>query len=69
MRGRDRRARGCAAAVRYAAHIAIIILTMHDNADYLRAAIAAGARGFITKDASREELLKAIDLVAAGGVA
>lgn len=49
--------------------IAIIILTMHDNADYLRAAIAAGARGFITKDTSREELLAAIDLVAAGGVA
>jgi two-component system NarL family response regulator len=49
--------------------IAIIILTMHDNADYLRAAIAAGARGFITKDASRDELLAAIDLVAAGGVA
>lgn len=48
--------------------IAIIILTMHDNADYLRAAIAAGARGFITKDTSREELLAAIDLVAAGGV-
>lgn len=49
--------------------IAIIILTMHDNADYLRAAIAAGARGFITKDTSREELLAAIDLVVAGGVA
>lgn len=49
--------------------IAIVILTMHDNADYLRAAIAAGARGFITKDASREELLAAIDLVTAGGVA
>ncbi|ANK12671.1 response regulator [Erythrobacter neustonensis] len=49
--------------------IAIIILTMHDNADYLRAAIAAGARGFITKDASREELLGAIDLVTAGGIA
>ncbi len=49
--------------------IAIIILTMHDNADYLRAAIAAGARGFITKDTSREDLLAAIDQVAAGGVA
>ena len=48
--------------------IAVIICTMHDNADYLRAAIAAGARGFITKEASREELLAAIDLVAAGGI-
>jgi RNA polymerase sigma factor (sigma-70 family) len=34
-----------------------------------RAAIAAGARGFITKDASREELLGAMDQVRGGGVA
>jgi len=49
--------------------VAIIILTMHETADYLRAAIAAGARGFITKDASREELIGALDQVLAGGVA
>jgi RNA polymerase sigma factor (sigma-70 family) len=49
--------------------VAIVILTMHETADYLRAAIAAGARGFITKDASREELIGALDQVLAGGVA
>lgn len=49
--------------------IAIVILTMHDSADYLRAAITAGARGFIAKDASREELLAALDQVLHGGVA
>lgn len=49
--------------------IAIVILTMHDSADYLRAAIAAGARGFIAKDASREDLLGALDQVLRGGVA
>lgn len=49
--------------------IAIVVLTMHDNADYLRAAIAAGARGFIAKDASREELLGALEQVQGGGVA
>ena len=49
--------------------VAIIMLTMHDSADYLRAAIAAGARGFIAKDASREELLGALDQVRGGGVA
>jgi len=49
--------------------IAVIILTMHDSADYLRAAIAAGARGFMTKDASREHILAALEQVAAGGVA
>ena len=49
--------------------IGTVILTMHETADYLRAAIAAGARGFITKDASREELLGALDQVHGGGVA
>lgn len=49
--------------------VAVIILTMHDSADYLRAAIVAGARGFVTKDASRELLLAALDQVLAGGVA
>jgi DNA-binding NarL/FixJ family response regulator len=49
--------------------VAIVMLTMHETADYLRAAIAAGARGFITKDASREELIGALDQVLGGGVA
>lgn len=49
--------------------VAIVILTMHETADYLRAAIAAGARGFITKDTSRDELLGALDQVRAGSVA
>lgn len=49
--------------------IATVILTMHDSADYLRAAIASGARGFISKDTSREELLGALDRVLGGGVA
>lgn len=49
--------------------VAIVILTMHETADYLRAAITAGARGFITKDASREELIGALDQVLSGGVA
>ena len=63
---------GLEAAQRLAADmpgVAIIILTMHETADYLRAAIAAGARGFITKDASREELIGALDQVQGGGVA
>ncbi len=49
--------------------IGTVILTMHETADYLRAAIAAGARGFITKDASRDELLGALDQVRSGRVA
>ncbi len=63
---------GLAAARRLAEEapgVKVVILTMHETADYLRAAIAAGARGFITKDASREDLLRALDQVCAGGVA
>lgn len=52
-----------------APQVAVIMLTMHETADYLRAAIMAGARGFITKDASREELLGAISQVCAGSLA
>lgn len=52
-----------------APQVAVVMLTMHETADYLRAAIMAGARGFITKDASREELLGAISQVCAGSLA
>jgi len=49
--------------------IGIVLITMHDSADYLRAGIAAGARGFLAKDAARDEVLAALAHVAAGGVA
>lgn len=49
--------------------IGIVLITMHDSAEYLRAAIAAGARGFLAKDAARDEVLAALAQVAAGGVA
>lgn len=63
---------GLEAARRLAAEqpeIAVICITMHDSADYLRAAMAAGARGFLAKDASRDEVLAALAQVGAGGVA
>jgi DNA-binding NarL/FixJ family response regulator len=49
--------------------LGVVLVTMHDSADYLRAAIAAGARGFLAKDAARAEVLAALAQVAAGGVA
>ena len=49
--------------------IGIVLITMHDSADYLRAGIAAGARGFLAKDAARDEVLAALAQVAGGGVA
>lgn len=49
--------------------IGVVLITMHDSADYVRAAIGAGARGFLAKDAPRGEVLAALALVSAGGVA
>lgn len=48
---------------------AVILVTVHAGADYLRAGIAAGARGFLAKDASRAEVMTALAQVAGGGVA
>ncbi|MCD9020680.1 response regulator transcription factor [Cohnella silvisoli] len=45
---------------------AILILTMHDDEEYLFRAIHAGASGYILKSAPHEELLTAIRHIAAG---
>lgn len=45
---------------------AVLILTMHDDEEYLFRAIHAGASGYILKSAPHEELLTAIRLVASG---
>ena len=44
----------------------ILILTMHDDAAYLRAALSAGATGYLVKKAADTELLSAIRAVHAG---
>ncbi len=44
----------------------VLILTMHDDAAYLRAALAAGATGFLVKRAADTELMSAIRAVHAG---
>jgi two-component system, NarL family, response regulator NreC len=44
----------------------ILILTMHDDVAYLRAAFAAGARGYVLKRSADTELLSAIRSVAFG---
>jgi DNA-binding NarL/FixJ family response regulator len=49
--------------------LGVVLITMHDSADYLRAAISAGARGFLAKDAARADVLAALAQVAAGGIA
>lgn len=46
--------------------VAILILTMHDDDEYLFRAINAGASGYVLKNAPHEELLTAIRSVAKG---
>ena len=45
---------------------AVLVLTMHDDDEYLFRAIHAGASGYILKSAPHEELLSAIQFVADG---
>ena len=49
-----------------APHVAIVVLTMHDDDGTVFAALRAGARGYLLKGASRAELLRAIHAAAAG---
>jgi two-component system, NarL family, response regulator NreC len=44
----------------------VLILTMHDDAAYLRSALSAGAAGYLVKKAADSELLSAIRAVHAG---
>lgn len=46
--------------------VQVLILTMHDDDEYLFRAIQVGASGYILKSAPHEELLNAIRSVAAG---
>ncbi len=44
----------------------ILVLTMHDDPSYLRAALAAGAAGYVVKKAADTELLSAVRAVSQG---
>lgn len=46
--------------------VSVLILTMHENQDYLLEAIKAGAAGYVLKDAPRHELVTAIRKVLDG---
>jgi DNA-binding NarL/FixJ family response regulator len=47
-------------------NIKSLILSMHSNEEYILKSLEVGALGYILKDTSREEMLKAIRTVAAG---
>lgn len=51
-----------------APHSRVLILTMHDDAQYLRQAMATGAAGYVLKQSAGKELLMAIRTVWQGGV-
>jgi DNA-binding NarL/FixJ family response regulator len=44
----------------------VLVLTMHDSEEYIRAALSAGAHGYVLKDATRGELIHAMRAVLAG---
>ena len=48
-------------------NLPILILTMHEEEQYVVRAIGAGAKGYITKRAAAEQLLQAIRKVHSGG--
>lgn len=51
---------------RYAPNVKVLILTMHENEEYIRQALAAGAMGYILKDAAARDLISAIRQVQRG---
>jgi two-component system invasion response regulator UvrY len=51
----------------YYPQLPIIILTMHEEEQYVVRAIGAGARGYLTKRSAPEQLVKAIRKVYSGG--
>lgn len=46
--------------------VKILMLSMHNNEDYILRAVEAGALGYILKDSSSDEMMKAIKTVATG---
>ena len=46
--------------------VKVLILTMHENEEYIRQVLASGAMGYILKDAAAHELLEAIHAIRRG---
>ncbi|MEO1115533.1 MAG: response regulator transcription factor [Pseudomonadota bacterium] len=47
--------------------VGVLILSVYDNPEYVRGVVQAGARGYILKDISAQEMITAITSVASGG--
>ena len=48
-------------------HVRVLILSAHSGSECVPRILQSGARGFVAKEAPGEELIKAIETVAAGG--
>lgn len=47
--------------------VRVLVLTAHNTEEYIRAALNAGAHGYVLKDSGRADLLQAIRVVVNGG--
>lgn len=47
-------------------NVRVLMLSMHNNEDYILKSVEAGAWGYILKDSSSDEMIKAIRTIAAG---
>ncbi|WP_026631462.1 response regulator [Dyadobacter alkalitolerans] len=47
-------------------NVRILVFSMHNNSDYMISAATSGAAGYLQKDTSRDEMLKAIRSIATG---
>ncbi|MEZ8029865.1 response regulator [Enterovibrio norvegicus] len=50
-----------------APEVKVVILSMHSNKEYIMAAMRGGAKGYVLKDVSSQELVQALDIIAGGG--
>jgi len=51
-----------------APHTIILVLSMHDDTQYVTQLVELGAKGYVLKSASAEEMLNAIKAVHSGGI-
>ncbi len=51
----------------YCANVPVLILTMHDEEQYVIRAIEAGAMGYVTKQSAPEQLVAAVKKIHSGG--
>ncbi len=47
--------------------IKLLILSMHDNKEYISTAVLNGAKGYVLKDVATSEIVKAIEIIHSGG--